>query len=115
MRGLAKRITPEGVLAKMSGRLHYHSCTTCRVRVYSCACRQAPKNGRCQVCRGVRRPIWEAARDPHPCCYGNCNQVIRADDLARYSLAGPGPWFQCRTCARCFGEYPKDKEPTNAA
>lgn len=113
MRGLAPRATPEGVLKKLRGSLHYHSCSTCRFRVYRCACNQPAINDRCQLCRGVRRPIYEAARDPRPCCIGNCTLVSRAEELARYDLAGPGPWFQCRTCARCFGEYPK--ETPNAA
>lgn len=112
MRGLAPKQTPAGVLKKLTGRLHYHACTGCRLS-YSCSsCKDAALNGRCQTCREVRRPNWEAARDPRPCCYvhGNARLVLRADELERYQLAGPGPWFQCRLCARAHGEYPTKKE-----
>jgi len=110
MRGLAPRQTSVGVLNRLRGKHHWHACTTCKVRVYGCHCQATETNGRCQACRGGRRPVWELAREPRDCCLVNCKQLLSADELERYQLAGPGPWFQCRTCARCFGGYPKEKD-----
>jgi hypothetical protein len=91
-------------LATLAGHPHLHFCSNreCRL-VYEDACDDIATNGRCHSCRGVRRPIWMAARDPRECCLGNCEQVLDAKQLVHYNLAGPGPWYQCRTCARAHG------------
>lgn len=108
-KGLVPRQTPAGVNRKLANKLHYHSCAGCTL-IYKCSCPAADVNGRCWACRGGRRPSWDVARDPQDCCINNCRQMTLAEDLARYQLAGPGPWFQCKTCARCHGAYPQKKE-----
>lgn len=91
-------------LASLAGDAHLHYCGTreCR-KVYEDCCETPGVNGRCHECRGVRRPIWMVAREPRPCCLGGSAQVINKKELRRYSLAGPGPWYQCKTCARVHG------------
>lgn len=98
-------VTPTSAFTALRKTWHLHFCSdrTCRL-VYECyACDDVAKNGRCQACRGVRRPVYISARDPQPCCLGNCAQVTDQAEIVRYKLAGPGPWFQCKTCARCHG------------
>ena len=99
---LRTRPTPAGVFKKLAGKAHLHACTNldCRA-VYEDNCSDPALNGRCHDCRGLRTPMWVRARAPHPCCVDNTEMVAGTDDLIRYDLAGPGPWFQCRTCARC--------------
>jgi hypothetical protein len=110
--GLPKRKpTSEAVLRKMAGALHYHACTGCGLR-YSCNCEAPARNGRCALCREKHchpRPIWDRATDPTECCIDNCEQVTDTDLIARYQLAGPGPWFQCRTCKRAHGRLPRSR------
>lgn len=96
--------TTRGIaLSELAGQPHFHFCSdrTCRL-LYEDACKDPTTNGRCQTCRGVRRALI-TIRDPQECCLGNCTQVTDKQQIIRYSLAGPGPWFQCRTCARCHG------------
>ena len=107
---LAAKPTARGVLTKLAGKLHYHACCDCRL-VYSCSCAAADVKARCSACRETRphpRSAWDTARDPMPCCVNNVRQVTTADDLLRYQLAGPGPWFICKTCARCHSKPPTD-------
>lgn len=110
--GLPKRKpTSDATLRKMAGALHYHACRGCGHR-YSCSCTTPGTNGRCQVCREVRpqvRPLWDRSSDPAECCIDNCEQVTDTDLIARYQLAGPGPWFQCRTCKRAHGRLPRSR------
>lgn len=99
--------TSVDVSRKLAETWHLHFCSDrdCRL-VYECAAHECPdvaKNTRCPLCRGQIRPAWVSARDPQECCLGNCTQVTRPDELIRYRLAGPGPWFQCDTCARSHG------------
>ena len=91
------------VLRKMAGGAHFHFCSDrdCRL-IYEDACDDPFTNGRCQACLGHRRNTI-AVRDPQECCVGNCEQVLHPEDIRRYSLAGPGPWFQCRHCRRAHG------------
>lgn len=91
-------------VTKLKGKPHWHFCSNreCRL-LYEDRCEEIDRNGRCHGCRGARRPIWVAARDPRECCIGNCTQVLAVEQLVKYALAGPGPWFQCKTCARCHG------------
>ena len=104
--GLTRQRPVAAVVHQMAGKHHFHCCTTptCK-RAFGCRCDAPETNGLCHDCRGTSRPIWEVARDPKACCVKNTKPVTNADDLGRYDLAGPGPWFQCRTCARCHG-YP---------
>ena len=89
---------------QLSGQFHLHFCSNpdCRL-VYTDACKTLDVNARCHACRGVRRPVWVSARDPQECCIGNCFMVTNEDEIVRYKLAGPGPWFQCTKCARVHG------------
>lgn len=91
-------------MASFAGDAHLHFCSgrSCRL-IYEDACRDPHLNGRCPSCKGVRRPVWMSSRDPADCCWGNCQQVTETKELRRYALAGPGPWYQCRTCARAHG------------
>lgn len=98
---------------RASWHLHFCRERECRV-VYDCyGCEDPAVNGRCHACRGLRRPVWDASRDPRPCCHGNCSQVTAKEELVRYRLAGPGPWFKCHTCARCHG-WPCNRGGTEA-
>lgn len=107
---------PSDVGRDLAKTWHFHTCADrdCRV-MYECyGCDDATKNGRCHACRGLRRPTWDLIRDPQPCCQGNCVLVTSKDQLVRYHLAGPGPWFQCKTCARCHGwpcNNPPERKP----
>lgn len=90
------------------GNLHRHVCTNtdCRL-IYEDACFSPERNGRCRPCTGRRR-TWVQPNglhdlDPRPCCHDNTQLVVDNDDLARFTLAGPGPWFQCQTCKRTHG------------
>lgn len=102
--GLTKSPSLAKVHRELSQTWHLHVCTTsgCRL-VYECSCVTAGRNGLCSLHRGTRRPLWELDREPAACCYGNTKQVTRSEALLLYRLAGPGPWFQCSTCARSFG------------
>lgn len=97
--------TPQGAFTQVGKSWHLHFCSNrdCRIVYDDYRCDDVTKNGRCHRCRGLERPVWDASRDPHECCVGNCTQVTQPDEIVRYRLAGPGPWFQCKTCARCHG------------
>ncbi len=103
-RGLAPQIKPEATIAGFAGRFHLHSCTSCG-HTYGCSCTSPAVNGRCGDCRTDHgRPLWDRDRDPAPCCgRDQLDLLTRADDLKTYQLAGPGPWWKCRTCARVHG------------
>lgn len=90
-------------LTTLKGSPHFHFCKDreCR-QIYEDTCEQPEINGPCQTCRGVKRELMRH-RDPHECCIGNTDQIIARQHIIRYALAGPGPWYQCRTCARCHG------------
>lgn len=105
-------------LAK-SWHLHFCSSRDCRL-VYECSgpviqmgtC-NARSNGRCQKCRDQIRPIWVSSRDPRPCCLNNVVQVLDRADLLTHRLAGPGPWYRCRSCARTTGWPQGHPTPTH--
>lgn len=104
-----KSVSVNAANKAMSSRLHFHACRTCRFR-YSCNCQEASENGTCISCRTHHeRPLWDRNSDPQACCLipGACQQVIRGQELIRYDLAGPGPWYMCRTCHRAHGFIPK--------
>lgn len=88
------------VAKALGGKWHWHTCVECD-SVYACTYQDAADNGQCETCRtGRPRAPWETGRDPRPCCVDNTLLLTRNEDLVRYELAGPGPWFQCRTCKR---------------
>lgn len=88
---------------KLRDSPHFHFCSNrdCRL-IYEDNCHEPETNHPCQVCRGTTRGLM-LTRDPQECCLGNCLQVTDPNQLLRYSLGGPGPWFQCRTCIRSHG------------
>lgn len=106
-----------GVHRGQVNKAHKHACTnpSCRL-VYEDNCFAPELNGRCQPCRGMRR-TWvtngRTAMDPRPCCHRNTELVTDPDDLERYQLAGPGPWFQCLTCRRAHGHPCTDPDLLN--
>ena len=90
-------------LSQLRGELHMHFCADrdCRL-VYEDCCETPEVNGSCMLCKSGRRGLM-ASRDPRECCLGNCEQVIDRRDLNRFRLAGPGPWYRCKTCCRSHG------------
>lgn len=96
-------ISMPGLYKKLRSVPHLHFCSDrdCRL-IYEDNCNTPETNERCQNCRGTTRGLM-VPRDPQECCIGNCVQVTDPRELRRYSLAGPGPWFQCRTCVRSHG------------
>ena len=76
---------------------HLHAC---KDHVYQDSCSDKRTDRECMACQiGAQRPIWQACRDPQPCCAGNTRLATKPEWVS-YSLAGPGPWFLCRTCKR---------------
>jgi hypothetical protein len=86
--------------AKYAKKQHHHGCKGCRRR-YVCACSQPESDGRCNACISGRRSVYTAAWEPQSCCLIDARPCDKYD-RDRYLLAGPGPWFTCRTCARTF-------------
>lgn len=103
-----KKVSLASVHRDLDGKNHRHVCTnqSCRL-MYEDNCHDAAVNGRCHFCRGARRPwVYEdglSGHDPRPCCIDNTVALTEPKDLRRYDCAGPGPWFQCRTCFRTHG------------
>lgn len=108
--------TPQGVYPELRKTWHLHFCRErdCRTVYDDYRCDDVSVNGHCHHHRGRQRPVWDMTRDPQPCCYGNTYQVVSTDELVRQRLAGPGPWFKCRTCARSHGWPCNDPNERNA-
>ena len=96
--------TTQAVLNKLRNKAHYHSCRECR-GVYWDNCAHPEDNGYCPCLSRHGRPSWLQDFDPAWCCYEQVRPVT-AYDLERYSLAGPGPWFQCVKCKRAHSFVP---------
>jgi hypothetical protein len=107
------RISDAALYKKFQTLGHRHFCSdrTCR-RIYQClaviylrgGCPNPRVNGRCAPCRGYPVPeTFEIAWAPRECCRNNVRQITDRDELLSHRLAGPGPWFKCKTCARCHG------------
>lgn len=98
------------------GHKHFCADRDCR-RVYQClavvflpnGCPDPRRNARCAPCRGGALPAYDTT-SPRACCRNNVRQVTDRDELLSYRLAGPGPWFKCKTCARCSG-WPQGHNP----
>ena len=88
----------------MAGKAHQHACTTegCVAR-FDCSCESPEHNGACPEHRGSPKPSWAHYREPKACCVANTEHVSSPEVIAAHQLAGPGPWFRCRSCARTFG------------
>lgn len=102
------RVSRSALNARLAGRGHRHVCrnSDCRL-AYEDNCQTPADNDLCEPCRGRRRTwthhgglFW---LDPSECCLDNTEVMTNVDDLLRYQCAGPGPWFQCRTCKRTHG------------
>jgi hypothetical protein len=93
-------------VGKWAGKQHHHACTRCRRR-YHDACETPAVDGVCNSCRTGRLSTWVAATEPRPCCLTDAMPADRYD-RDKYLLAGPGPWWVCRTCARQFPTQPKE-------
>lgn len=100
--------TSAATVRVMAGRHHAHGCVECSRR-YTDRCRDPGENGLCQLCRGLERPRWETSFEPGDCCPEFSVLVRDSETLGRFNLAGPGPWFKCRACARTHPFDPKEK------
>jgi hypothetical protein len=102
-----KKTSLNGLYRDLVNKAHKHTCSdpACRL-IYEDNCDNPAVNARCRPCSGERR-TWvrgeKTSLDPRPCCIDNTRQVIEPDQLLRFLLAGPGPWFQCITCRRAHG------------
>lgn len=100
-----KRATKAHDVSGLAGGIHWHVCsdTACRL-VYLDSCVTPQSNGRCRVCTHSDLTPFMEWRLPRDCCIGNCELLAPGDDWLEWGrLAGPGPWFQCRTCKRAHG------------
>lgn len=99
-----KKVTQSEVDRALRGKMHYHVCIRCG-GIYWDHCKKVESHGTCP-CRTVHgRPVWLTDHDPAPCCAENV-ELMTLDRIKSYRLAGPGPWFQCKTCRRFFGHRP---------
>jgi hypothetical protein len=88
---------------------HYHACIICRGR-YGDACATRQHNGKCNACLSGITSTYAYTLQPVPCCRRSSRPVV-TEEIARYKLAGPGPWFICGTCRRTHS-YNPSKEST---
>jgi hypothetical protein len=97
------KISMSGLYNQVREKHHFHFCSdrACRL-IYEDNCADPERNGRCPSCRGTTRNNL-LVRDPQECCLDNCVQITDRDVLLAHKLAGPGPWFICKTCARSHG------------
>ena len=108
---MAKR--PKAIKPTKYKAFHAHGCDQCSRR-YTDTCTTPSVNGRCQTCRHGRsplecdlRPLWDRDHDPRACCREVSKLIITAAEMERYGLAGPGPWFKCKTCSRTHPYDPR--------
>lgn len=99
---MARPFTPP---AKWKGEQHFHGCIECRSR-YSDSCQVLKADGVCNPCRSGIPSGRQRAWGPAACCLEN-SRLCEKYDRERYKLAGLGPWFVCRTCARTFPARPE--------
>lgn len=99
---MARAYTP---LAKWKGEQHFHGCKDCRGRYYD-ACAELKADGICNPCRSGIRSARQLAWAPAACCFENSRPAEKYD-RDQHKLAGLGPWFVCRTCARTFPVHPE--------
>lgn len=97
----------QGAVAR---QLHAHGCSVCSRR-YTDSCPIPDVNGRCSKCRlGRERATWDRDTDPKDCCR-EFSRPASKEDLVRYALGGPGPWYICQSgkngCSRTHPYSPK--------
>ncbi len=107
-------ITQASLEKKLREAAHKHFCANreCRA-IYQClgpvflknqgGCSAPLQNERCAHCRGIGPAGGLTTPRLQPCCAHNVRQITDRDELLAYGLAGPGPWFRCKTCWRPTG------------
>lgn len=94
-------------LRQLAKKHHAHGCLMCRLR-YTDACGSPEMNALCSLCRGgQQRALWDQNSDPASCCETDCRKINEPEELMRYKLAGPGPWYRCRQCSRTHSFDPR--------
>lgn len=94
--------------ARKIKEFHAHGCLACGRR-YTDTCGTPAVNAECTTCRTGQPPAtWDRDYEPQSCCRRHAVLITTVDVLDRYSLAGPGPWFLCRECARTHPFDPKE-------
>jgi hypothetical protein len=86
---------------KFIGKQHNHGCTRCRRRYWD-ACQDPNTASLCNSCVTGRVSAWARGGEPAACCTTANVRPADRTDRERYLLAGQGPWFLCKTCARQF-------------
>lgn len=107
---LVKHVTFVSAVRSLTSRYHQHCCYECK-GVYTDSCGTPTENKHCVGCQSAHgRPLWDRDRDPMKCCLelGACEMVTDGATIALFKLAGPGPWFICKTCHRTHGYLPKE-------
>lgn len=89
-------------VSELASEWHVHACVNagCHLTYRDHGCEDVNANGECTACRGLRRPSWESQADPRDCCVDNTDLIVGKSERLIQRLAGPGPWFRCRTCRR---------------
>jgi hypothetical protein len=89
-------------VGELASEWHVHACINadCHLTYQDYGCEDVNANGECTACRGLARPFWETQRDPIACCPDNTDLLTTKAERLIQRLAGPGPWFRCRTCRR---------------
>lgn len=96
-----------------AGQLHAHGCVVCSRR-YTDSCKIPDVNSRCITCRsGKPRAKWDQDTDPRPCCR-EFSRPAGKEEIAKYALGGPGPWYICRSgpnngCSRTHPYSPRNR------
>lgn len=109
------RATVKQAVSRKYAAFHAHGCLQCGRR-YSDACEVPLVNAVCTSCRtGQPVPFWDQHRFPAECCTIKSKPVTDVVILNSYALAGPGPWFQCRSCGRTHPFDPSQFSPTLGA
>jgi hypothetical protein len=90
---------------------HAHGCIKCHLR-YSDRCDTPHEDRKCMTCEhGHARSIEQLDRAPKDCCKTHSVLMLNPDELNRYALGGPGPWYQCVGANGCARTHPH-KDPT---
>lgn len=92
-------------VAKLARKLHMHACPTCGLPRWCSCATPAVDLPPCTECTTGRRSTLVDGWRPIPCCE-SATQPATNDERTLYRLAGPGPWWLCRRCARVFGFQP---------
>jgi hypothetical protein len=99
---------PKALRTRKLEGYHRHGCTQCGQR-YDDACARSDVNVRCRICRGSPHTLtpWERAYAPQKCCRSMA-RLATDDEVERYKLGGPGPWWICSPGHGCARTHPYD-------